>query len=206
MPGAFQYRPKFVDIRVNKPGPRQAARDPEERACDHIGCALAGAHRAPKSRERSNEYWYFCQAHAAEYNRNWNYFEGMTEEDFVSHQAREEIGHRPTWTFRPGRGERLSASRFWRAAMPGDRFGVFGGGPPANDPERRAARRLSRTQILALEALSLGEDAEPAAIRARYADLVKRWHPDSNGGDRSAEALLQKAVAAYQTLKKAGLT
>src|SRR5262249_48416062 len=159
----------------------------------------AGAHRAPKARDRTNEYWFFCREHAAEYNRRWNYFDGMSEDDFVNFQRGEEVGHRPVWTFRPGRGERLSAGRFWKAAGPGDRFGLFG---------RRAAppkeRRLSKLQSLALETLSLDEAADAVAIRTRYAELVKRWHPDSNGGDRSTEALLQKAVAAYQTLKQAG--
>jgi curved DNA-binding protein CbpA len=58
---------------------------------------------------------------------------------------------------------------------------------------------------MALEALSLDENADAVAIRARYADLVKRWHPDSNGGDRSAEANLQRVLKAYQTLKAGGL-
>jgi curved DNA-binding protein CbpA len=58
---------------------------------------------------------------------------------------------------------------------------------------------------LALEAMSLDENADPAAIRSKYAELVKRWHPDSNGGDRGAEAQLQKVLKAYQTLKAGGL-
>jgi curved DNA-binding protein CbpA len=60
-------------------------------------------------------------------------------------------------------------------------------------------------QALALETLGLEQDAEPAAIRARYADLVKRLHPDSNGGDRSYETQLMKVIRAYQTLKSAGV-
>ena len=42
-------------------------------------------------------------------------------------------------------------------------------------------------------------------VRARYAELVKRWHPDSNGGDRGAEENLQRVIKAYQTLKSGGL-
>lgn len=199
---AFNYRPKFVDIRVNKPDAETVARGDGERACDHIGCARAGAHRAPKSRGRGNDFWWFCQEHAADYNRRWNYFDGMTEDDFINFQQAQESGHRPTWSFRAGRGDRVSASRFWRAAAPGDAFGMFRGKPgPAPAP----VRRLSRLQTLALEALSLPEEASAVEIRTRYAELVKRWHPDSNGGDRSAEGLLQKAVHAYQTLKQAGL-
>lgn len=203
MAGAFKYRPKFVDIRVKKPV-TERKRGESDAPCDHMGCRLAGEHRAPKSRERANEYWLFCRDHASEYNKRWNYFEGMTENDFVNFQHNEEVGHRPMWTFRPGRQERISPTRFWKAAEPGDRFGMFGRARPT-PAETRAQRSISNVQRKALEALQLDETADAQSVRQRYAEQVKRWHPDSNGGDRSAEQMLQKAVQAYQTLKKAGL-
>ena len=52
-------------------------REPEDRPCDHIGCQRAGLHRAPKSREHANQFWHFCTAHAADYNKRWDYFQGM---------------------------------------------------------------------------------------------------------------------------------
>jgi curved DNA-binding protein CbpA len=58
---------------------------------------------------------------------------------------------------------------------------------------------------LAFEIMQLDENANAAAVRAKYAELVKRWHPDSNGGDRSAEEQLQRVIKAYQALKSAGL-
>lgn len=204
MSGAFHYRPKFVDIRVKKPE-AEPARNAGERACDHMGCKLAGEHKAPKARDRTNEFWFFCREHAGEYNRRWNYFEGMTEDDFVNFQRAEESGHRPTWSFKPGRGERLSATRFFKAASPGDRFGIFRRGP-GGEESARAERQLSGVQIKALDVLSLEPGATAVEIRTRYAELVKRWHPDSNGGDRSTEQLLTKAVQAFQVLKRAGLT
>jgi len=203
MSGAFHYRPKYVDIRVVKPE-TEPKRKPGERACDHVGCARAGGHPAPKARDRSNEYWWFCREHAGEYNRRWNYFEGMTEEDFVNNQSRETTGHRPTWTFRPGRHERLSATRFWRAAGPGDGFGLFRRGASGPGGSASEGPRLSRIQVKALEALDLPESADGKAIRGRYAELVRRYHPDSNGGDRSTEQLLERTVKAYQVLKAGG--
>ena len=85
-----------------------------------------------------------------------------------------------------------------------DPFGMFGGDPAAA-AARRSRRRLTRLQTLALEAMSLEENATAAQIRTRYAELVKRWHPDSNGGDRGAEQNLQRVLKAYQTLKAGGL-
>ena len=85
MPGAFQYKPKFVDIRVRPPSEDDAsetdvnALKPGERACDHPGCGRAATARAPKARDMLNEHYWFCQPHAAEYNRNWNFFAGLPE-------------------------------------------------------------------------------------------------------------------------------
>src|SRR5438445_8557777 len=100
MKTAFQYRPRFVDIRVRPPKPQEAAQaeddvyalKPGERACDHQGCRLAATARAPKSRELVGDHYWFCQAHAAEYNRNWNFFAGMSEGEVRARQTEEMSG------------------------------------------------------------------------------------------------------------------
>ena len=46
------------------------------RLCDRHGCDAPGNCPAPKS-PNSPERWYFCEAHAAEYNRGWDYFAGL---------------------------------------------------------------------------------------------------------------------------------
>ena len=86
MPTAFQYKPKFVDIRVRPPSPEDDivtddvfALKPGERVCDHAECRKAGSAKAPKSRDMLNEHYWFCQGHAAEYNRSWNFFAGEKE-------------------------------------------------------------------------------------------------------------------------------
>ncbi len=206
MSNAFEYRPKFVDIRVKKPAADTLEREPSAPPCDQVGCERAGAHRAPKGRGREGQYWRFCTEHAAAYNKRWNYFEGMTDAELADYQAKEETGHRPTWTFRSGRLDRYSAAmRGFRNGRAHDPFSMFGApGEPANGPVKQR-RRLTRLQTLALEAMSLEENATAPEIRTRYAELVKRWHPDSNGGDRSAEEQLQRVLRAYQTLKAGGL-
>ncbi len=205
MSDVFEYRPKFVDIRVKKPDPEMLARGESDRHCDHIGCQRMGSHRAPKGRDHENQYWHFCAEHAADYNRRWNYFEGMSDSELENYRAREEVGHRPTWTFRSGRLDRFSAAtRGFRAGRSGDPFGMFGRGEAATG-SARPRRRLTRIQAKALDAMSLEENADATQIRARYAELVKRWHPDSNGGDRGAEANLHRVLNAYQTLKAGGL-
>src|SRR5262249_58149257 len=93
MTTAFQYRPRFVDIRVRPPKPEEdpaaepAALKADERPCDHPGCRLAGVSRAPKSPDLLDQHYWFCQAHAAEYNRTWNFFAGLSDEQIRARQV-----------------------------------------------------------------------------------------------------------------------
>lgn len=214
MAGAFQYKPKFVDIRVRPPSQEEAAQTddvyalkPGERACDHPGCRVAATARAPKSRDMLNEHYWFCQPHAAEYNRNWNFFAGMSEGEIRARQAQSAAGDRPTWDFKAGRFSREAAAAshgFGKGQGYRDPFNLFGAGggrnTAANEPERRKLGKMERN---ALADLDLDDDADAPKIRTRYIELVKRCHPDSNGGDRSAEHKLQRVIKAYQILRKA---
>ena len=215
MPGAFQYKPKFVDIRVRPPSEEDEARTddvhalkPGERACDHPGCRRAATARAPKSREMLNEHYWFCQAHAAEYNRNWNFFAGMSEGEVRRYQQTEMFtGGRPTWDMKAGRYSREAASfsHHFRRGDAGyrDPFNVFGGG--GVNGTAAPGPQLGKMERSALAELDLEAGAEGAKIRARYTELVRKLHPDANGGDRAGEHRLQKVIRAYQTLRKAGM-
>lgn len=203
MPGAFQYRPRFVDIRVKPPKAEEAERT-SERLCDHPGCRAAAASRAPKSRDMLGEHYWFCQPHAAEYNRSWNFFSGMSEAEVAERIAREQTtGGRPTWSFKTGaRNTEAAATR----GEFHDALGMFA------EQQRRTGRsptgpdlRLGKLERAALSDLDLEPGADSAQIRVRYLELVKRCHPDANGGDRSSEGRLQRVLRAYKTLQKAKL-
>ncbi|WP_309090348.1 J domain-containing protein [Phenylobacterium sp.] len=218
MPGAFQYRPKFVDIRVRPPSKEEdnTAEDvhalkPGERACDHPGCRRAATARAPKSREMLNEHYWFCQPHAAEYNRNWNFFAGLSEDEVRRRQEDElKTGGRPTWEMKAGRMSRESAAFVHKFAKGQggykDYHELFGASANRQartpDPE---ARHLGKIERNALADLDLDENADSAKIRSRYTELVRRLHPDANNGDRSGEHKLQRVIKAYQALRKTGM-
>jgi hypothetical protein len=215
MPGAFQYKPKFVDIRVRPPAEGEAEREadvhalkPGERKCDHPGCLRAATSRAPKSRDLLHEHYWFCQPHAAEYNRNWNFFAGMSEGE-VRRRQQEELftGGRPTWDMKASRFSREAAAfagKFHRGEGYRDPFNLFGknGGKAAPEPEPRYMGKIERN---ALADLDLDAHADGPRIRTRYTELVRRLHPDANGGDRSGEHKLQRVIKAYQSLRKAGM-
>ena len=215
MSADFEYRPKFFDIRVRPPKTAaEKAREndvfalkPGEVRCDHPECSLAATSKAPKSRDMPGVYYNFCLKHAAEYNKNWNFYAGMSEGQIRSQQELEKMtGGRPTWSMKADRGSREAAAAAARDARHiADPFGLF-------RAEKRKAesatisRNLGKLERQALADLDLEAGADGPTIRAKYKDLLKRCHPDMNGGDRSAEHKLQRVIKAYKTLQKSGMT
>jgi hypothetical protein len=142
------------------------------RLCDRTGCNEAGDRPAPKA-PNSPERWYFCEAHAAEYNRNWNYFAGLDPEEAARRAAEEE---RDAGAFKQ--------SGHWQWGGPGD-------------------GTRSRDEMRALDALGVDSDADFTAIKAAHRRLVKETHPDANPGDEEAAKRFKQVQAAYDVLKKA---
>jgi hypothetical protein len=218
MAGAFQYRPKFVDIRVRPPKPEEeeaAEADvtrlkPGEKRCDHSDCLSVATARAPKSRNMPGQFYNFCQQHAAEYNKSWNFFAGMSEEAIAQAQAERITGERPTWSFKASNRSREAAAKAQGPMGWNDPFSLFGMGRADRSgveqpPQRPDGRVLGKLERNALADLDLPDTAEKAQIRVRYTELVKKCHPDTNGGDSGAVHKLQRVLKAWKTLKKAGL-
>lgn len=199
--------PFFDRIRI-KPG-EETPRRAQEARCDHPGCGESGLYRAPKGRAHDGQYWHFCLAHVREYNQSYNYFSGMTDDAVAAYQKDAVIGHRPTWSMgvnAAGRraGAEASPLRDWDYADP---FGVLhaaGTGHQRRAAEPQKPKRPAPVQR-ALDTLGLDENADAAAIRAQYKVLVKRFHPDAHGGDRSFEDRLVDIIRAHDTLRGAGL-
>lgn len=201
--------PLFDRIRV-KPDQDRRLRA-ELPACQWPRCDAPAAHRAPKGRLRASEYWQFCLEHAREYNSSYNFFAGMSEDAVAQYQKDALIGHRPTWKMgsiggtRNGKRARGKSREFETATD--DPFSLFGeAGVRASGSKRAApeARKIFNAQRRALEVLGLEADAKRADIKARFKLLVKRHHPDANGGDRGSEARLREIIQAYNYLKSAG--
>lgn len=216
MAGAFQYRPKFVDIRVRPPKPEdEAAEDvtrlkPGEKRCEHSDCLSVATARAPKARNMPGQFYWFCQAHAAEYNKGWNFFAGMTEEAIAQAQAERITGERPTWSFKASNRSREAAAQTQGPMGWADPFSLFGFGRADRSGVEQPAQRadgkvLGKLERNALADLDLPDTADKAEIRVRYTELVKKCHPDSNGGDTGAVVKLQRVLKAWKTLKKTGL-
>ncbi|MDG4880829.1 J domain-containing protein [Mesorhizobium sp. WSM4884] len=176
--------------------------------CQWDGCSEAGTHRAPVGRLKEGEYFRFCFDHVREYNKSFNYFSGVSDSEIARFQKEALTGHRPTWRMGANGGGMRSAPDFaqLRSGRAGyynrmrDPFNLFGGGP--REVRERKAKPL---EAKALETLGLDTKATGKDIKARYKELVKRHHPDANGGDRGSEDRFRDVLQAYRVLKQAGL-
>ena len=162
------------------------------RCCEWPGCSERGEFPAPRSPQALRAFLWLCLEHVRDYNRSWNYFAGMNEDEIEAHRRADTTWHRPSWRFGSA-GSRPEASFH-------DPFGFFGDdgaaagarGPDAATPRGEAARMMA---VLDLEpGFTLIE------LKSRYKTLVKRHHPDRHGGDREREERLKAINAAYTYL------
>ena len=142
------------------------------RKSDRHGCDDPGDRPAPKSPNHP-ERWYFCERHAAEYNKNWNYFEGLSAEEAVARET----------------ADRSEASGFQQS-------GHYAWGGPGDGSR-------SRDEMRALDVLGIEGDPTFDEIKAAYRRLAKANHPDAAPDDADAAIRFQAVQAAYEVLRKA---
>ena len=198
---------KFFDsirIKPKKLNAKQQALARESSAmCEWPDCKNKGPHRAPKGRTHDKEYWHFCLNHVREYNQSYNFFQGMNADAVARYQKDALTGHRPTWKVGTGKGGMRPDSHTF--GTNGDPFGLFSEGMRAEQQSREETTRPVRNaERKALDTLGLEISATPQQVKARFKELVKRHHPDANGGDRSTEDRLIAVIQSYNYLKSVG--
>jgi len=180
-------------------------------ACAVEACPEPGEFRAPTVHEavrpadQPPQWRWLCLDHVREFNAGYNFFSGMSAEEISAAQ-------------RPYAGwERETRAFSTNAESPGPRWADFtdpldaiGAGYRKKMHEarhemgmRKDGKPLSTEDRQALRTLDLPLDADRKALRNRYTELARRYHPDQNGGDRSHEKALQDVIAAYTHLRKA---
>lgn len=169
---------------------------PEVRRCDWQDCSDTGEHRAPRSRNDLNSYLWFCLDHVRAYNKAWNFYEGMTDEEVEADVRRDTTWNRPSWPFAGAEKK----ARFQNGGPDIDDFGAFGAnfGSAPHRPQWRHGPDAPQSKALAL--FDLAPPLNTDDIKKRYKELVKRHHPDANGGDKKAEEKFKQIAEAYHTL------
>ncbi len=170
--------------------------------CEWVGCAEIATHRAPKGRGREKDYWRYCLHHVREFNQSYNYFAGMSDADVLAYQKDALTGHRPTWKMGSGKGGAGPDAHTF--AYQTDPFGFFGEDMKREEQKRAETRVIRNAERKALDTLGLDVGATAVEVKTRFKELVKRHHPDSNGGDRSTEDKLVEIIQSYNYLKSVG--
>ena len=198
----------FDSIRINPGGKKKKKRveEPASQTCQWAGCEKPGTHKAPAGRDREGQYLYFCLDHVREYNKNYNYFSGLADDEIAKFQKDSMIGNRPTWKMGTQRMDEMAAAPMFSEMRSGSARSMR-----MRDPNWRAGesaqpvRKLKPLEAKAMTALGLKATATADDIKTQYKALVKKHHPDANGGDRASEERFREVVQAYQLLKTAGL-
>ncbi|BBC73780.1 molecular chaperone DnaJ [Altererythrobacter sp. B11] len=177
------------------------------RECEAPGCREEGEFRAPGNRGASfdgpGDYRWFCLQHVREFNSGYDWFEGMSAEEILAAQSPLSGWANQTRAFRPDAG--VDGMPRWADFNdPLDAIGARAADIRARAQGNNAGfARFTPREREALNVMGLGPQADRSALRQRYSQLVRRFHPDRNGGDRSHESKLQRVVEAYQLLRKA---
>jgi hypothetical protein len=158
----------------------------------------------PSGFDGPGDFRWFCLEHIRQFNAGYDYFEGMSAEEILAAQSPLHGWERETRAFRPDAGVD-SAPRWADFADPLEAIGARARAHMrARQPATRQDGRLvTPEERRALDVLGLPLDADRKGLRTRYSELVRLYHPDRNGGDRSFETRLQGVVEAYQLLRKA---
>ena len=174
----------------------------QERVCTHPGCEEPGEFRAPSAGRRPDfdgpgDWRWLCLDHVREFNLGYNYFTGMIPEEIEAAQTPYGGWDRETRAFTANGSP---TPRWADFADPLDAIGARFRRPPET-AQRRGGRPLSGQDVKSLRILGLGLDADRRQLRQRYAELLRRYHPDHNGGNRGHEKALQAVIQAYTQLK-----
>lgn len=179
----------------------------QHRPCAHPGCADVGEFRAPNPYGRSGgfdgpgDYQWLCLDHVRAFNARYDFFSGMSREEIEDAQMPAAGWANTSRAFTQGGVD--SPPKWADFHDPLDAISArFRGRMAEAAPRPRAdGKFLTAEDRRALKVLALPEDADRKQLRSRYSELVRKYHPDRNGGDRSFEKKLQATVEAYQLLR-----
>lgn len=171
-----------------------------QRGCDCPGCSNPGDFRAPRSRDNLTNYYWFCLTHVKEYNAKWDYFSGLSASEIEEHIRQATVWERPSWPLGgKAANEKNLRDAFEKAFFSngnGSNDSANGYGEPNGTPPPFGVGERE-----ALAALELVPPVDFPAIKAQYRLLVKRHHPDANGGSREAEEKFKTLNQAFTLLR-----
>ena len=161
--------------------------------CEWENCKVIGEFKAPTEKDNSKNFKWLCEEHIKLFNKNWNYFDGMTQNEIENFLKSDLTWHRPTQQF-------SSVDNFfnilWNNAL-SDKFKIFHEKKYFNTSNRR----FSEKDKDAFGIMGLESNTDWATVQKKFKTLVKKFHPDKNSGNKIYEDKLKKITLAYSHLK-----
>ena len=162
--------------------------------CDWNNCLEEGLYKAPKERDNSKDYRLLCLNHVKEFNKSWNYFTGMSDEQIVDFLRSDMTWHKPTQSF-------SSTDNFfkvlWNNALKDemDKFKFN------HDFNNMSKFKFNNNDIKAFNILGVAVGLKWEKVQEKFKKLVKKFHPDMNSGNKKFEDKLKVITLAYTQLK-----
>ena len=164
-----------------------------ENICEWENCKQIGKFRAPIEKDNSKNFKLLCKEHIKQFNKSWNYFEGMSQREIEGFLKSDLTWHKPTQEF--GSSDNFF-NILWNNAL-NDRFKIFN----EKKYSHKDNRKFSEKERDAFEIMGLNFDADWSSIQKKFKTLVKKLHPDKNSGNKKYEDKLKKITLAYSHLK-----
>ena len=161
--------------------------------CDWSKCNKIGMYKAPIEKDNSKKFRLLCLEHIKEFNKSWNYFSDMNNEEIENFVKSDLTWHKPTKSF--GSSENFFRI-LWLNALD-DKTGIF-----INSDSRKFEKsNLTVKDKEALKILGLKSDTNWSDIQKKFKILVKKYHPDKNRGSKKYDDILKKITLAYSQLR-----
>jgi len=162
--------------------------------CEWSNCKEVGRCKAPIEKDNSKNFKWLCEEHIKLFNKNWNYFEGMTQSEIENFIKSDLTWHRPTQKF--GSMDNFF-NILWNNAL-SDKFKIF---KEEGSFDFNSNRKLCEKDKDAFRIMELEFSTDWTNIQKKFKTLVKKFHPDRHSGNKQYEDKLKKITLAYSHLK-----
>ena len=162
--------------------------------CDWNNCFKIGEYKAPIEKDNSKNYRLLCLDHVKEFNKNWNYFSGMSDQQIYEWLKSDMVWHKPTQSF-------SSSDNFFKVLWNNALKDEFDKSIFKSQFNNMNKFKFNSNDIKAFSILGVSVGLQWIKIHERFKKLVKKFHPDINAGDKKYEDKLKIITLAYTQLK-----
>ena len=162
--------------------------------CDWENCNKIGEYKAPIEKDNSRKYRLLCLEHIKIFNKKWNYFENMNNDEIEFFIKSDLTWHKATKKF--GSSDNFF-NILWNNAL-NDKLNIFNNSGFSEFKKTK----INQTDKDALDIMQLNYGVKWEEIHQKFKFLVKKFHPDKNYGNKAFEDKLKKITLAYSQLKK----